>query len=194
MLPISSKETVRFTPVEQEKSTKNGKKAPKQPAPVYLLAVPTVAGRAAYTRELHAEGAVGVTEEDRLARLRGAIAEVAGREQQTQLSPLLDKLEQKKKLTQAESALLVDVERQVCSLHSEYAQVFAELVYAKQIGNIVACRMFLKGAEGLGVTFETDARGFLTLDTLDALPAGHIDQIGGKLQTLLWLPREKEKN
>lgn len=186
MLPITSKDVVRFTP-----ESARGEKPP-----VYLIAVPTMKGKAAYTRELLAEGVTGVGPAKLWQGLKDAIAEVVADKQQKEILGWMDRIENWKKKEPPRDLIdkVADVEQQILAEHQEYARLYAENNYAQEISSLIACRMFLKGVENLEVEFKTDRQGYVEMETLESLPLGHVSQIGQKIQALLFLPKVTAKN
>lgn len=184
MLPISTKELHRFTPKSCE-----GMDRP----PVYLLAVPTLAGRGEYRRQMALAGAANPPQEVLLRHLADAVRGVVAEDQRADLLALIARAQAAEELDPDDAQRLTDLERQLLPFHPPLAAAVADRLYHNELLPLVACKCFLRGVENVPVPFET-AGGRVTDDTLAALDQNHLHEAGWAAFALMFVPRGQEKN
>lgn len=70
-----------------------------------------------------------------------------------------------------------DLEAQMRRMYPPYARMLGEQTYWLETAPLVAARIFLKGGENVAVAVER-RNGRIPTELLDALPAGHVQEIG----------------
>lgn len=218
MLPISAKDTVRFTPPGLDGQSV---------APVYLLAVPTIRSRAAFRRELAAEGATFHDDDAMFQGLRDAVGRQFEHDQTTNadLQAVLDRFAAARRAAEEEAkepaetppaegtsepdrnaaaaeqkALREALAKQVGELESEmirrdpaFKRMLAERVHYLQIAPLLAAQLFLKGWEGVAVKFRRQADRVAD-DCLMQIPEDHLTAIGWKVMSMFRPTDAQTKN
>lgn len=187
MLPISTKEIIRFVPEscrEQEKP------------PTYLIAVPAEWAKQELRRQLILAGAVKPSREHLNAALIEGIREVAPAEKQDEQIALVKQLagyEDESKVPEGLARQIMDIEERVAVLYPPYAALCDAKRRHDDNLPILAARMFLKGAENVDVKFEM-TNGRVSDDTLAALDISHLQRVGYEAIALMYVSEEQEKN
>lgn len=205
MLPISGKETIRYTPLEfsaeaKASAEKSGKDISKfDNPPVYLLKVPTLMERQSFKRARNAYGVSHyITDKELLEELRKGVAEAVEAGQQAELLEIIDHFELLKEGDQSEDAKdlieqMAEIERVISGAYPRYAQMLADREYYLAITPIVAFRHFVKGIENSATPFEIKA-GLVSEDTVNQLSEMHVIEVGWKIMMLMHPSQEQEKN
>lgn len=185
MIPLSAKDQLPFTPVEG--------------GPTYQLAVPTMLSRAAFRRDVQAAGARYVQDTDMLEILRDGVRAVVEESGQGPLLDLIDNYEalrgEPDKLA-ADPELLKDlgeIEQAVSKHYAPYAEAEADRGHWLAVAPIVAFRHFVRGWEGLDVTFEARG-GRVTEACLAQVPENDILMVGYHCMTLMHPTQAQAKN
>lgn len=198
MLPVSPNELREFIPYEySEKAKAKAKKEKKSMAryanpPKYFVAVPDFKSRANMRRAMMAEGAIMPSQDIVFETLRKGIKEEVAPDQQEELLSIVEAVEQGK----ADEDTLIQytkIERQIASVTPDLARLMGEVEFYRQMMPIIACQMFLKGAENIKFELEFKS-GKLTDGCLNKLPSSHITEIGVFALSLMSLSEEQEKN
>lgn len=181
MLPVSSKELVRFTPEAEPRYT-------------YLLKVPTVQSRAAFQRDLTAAGAQHPSDEVVRAALREGIHSLFTETERAPLIELLDLLDvEGTELPETDVKQLEEVEMFVRSYHPPYARLIGERVFYHAMWRAIAVQNFVAGIEGEGAVYAAH-HGRMTEDALNRFPLEHLTEVAGKIMELMFPSKEQEKN
>lgn len=194
MIPLSSQETVRFTPAYY---------AEQANAPVYLVAVPTLKQRYAFRRALTAEGVAYVTDEQLYLIIRQGIREVIEDNEHAALLELVDQFEaglasggKDGEPSIPDASMIEDmakIERTLSQYYPPYLDAVAARDHWNNVAPIIAAQHFLRGWEGVDKAFETRG-GLVTEACLSRLPERDVSAIGWKAIILLAPNREQEKN
>lgn len=207
MLPISAKDTVRFTPADLDGQAG---------APVYIIAVPTMMGRAAWRRDVAAQGAKYPTDSERFAIMRRGVEELADDAQRGRLLDVIataaaERDDRPRELI-ADSPDLAKLHDILRANHPPYATFVSERQYWLEVAPIMAARRFLRGWENVfsfgasaapgsapgardaqALVFRLE-HGVVPDDLLDEMDPVHVDRIGWRAIGLLTLGRSAEKN
>jgi len=199
MLPISTKDLVRFTPDALKD---------REDAPVFLLKVPTMRENMAFTRVLLEEGLTYPSDVEYVETLRGAIIECVADDEQPALLQIVDEfegaIEAAKDRPIGEDApeqgdLMEHVNKIVSTLRPHYpplAQIIANRVYFVQMAPYVRTQMFLMKIDGDGAPALKRNFGRLNDDVVNAIEKrygdGTIAAIGNRIVELMQ-PTETEK-
>ncbi len=189
MLPLSAQETVRFIPSKYPEGD--------PAAPVYLLGVPTLLGRAVFQRAVTAQGARYVGDAELLEAARGDVRTLVVESQEAELLALLDAWEScqatggtpDEPLRQKMTALQDTLAQQA----GRYTQALADRVYFSTVAPLLAAQLFLKGLEHAPMPLPRRG-GLVTEEALAALPHEELLEVGWKALALLFLTKEQEKN
>ncbi|AWJ86321.1 hypothetical protein TSH58p_22665 (plasmid) [Azospirillum sp. TSH58] len=222
MLPVSTKDVIRFTPIldqiallgklqaqaetdEQRAAfadliAKAQGEADATPQPVYLLAVPSYLQRAAWRRDVRAAGAMYPGDAELFRALRDDLRACAP----ANLDELLAVVDE------AETASIGDVDPEAVerlgeidriarALGRRYAALEGDREFFLSVSPIIAARHFLLGWEGVKTADGTDAsferRGGLTTDeTLQHLGERELRSVGAKIIGLMRVGKDQEKN
>ncbi len=185
MLPISSKDTIRFTP--------DADKAKDKP-PVFLLAVPTVAGRAQWRRQVLASGAKYATEETQINCLKDGVKAVVEDSQQSELIDVLDDFTTANEKDRVDLLPKVkEIEETVSRFYPRYNELKADHAFWIEIAPICAAQMFLKGWENVDGEFKT-VNGLVELSSLSRLTAEQLLSVGLKIMESMTLTGDQAKN
>lgn len=215
MLPISARDVIDFTPPGLD----------GQPdAPVYRIAVPTILSRAAFRRELQAEGAVWHDDAALGRALRDALPALFDEEQAQALSATLDRFEaERARLEDAakdKAAMMTAGEPVAEPTEEEAKAVQAFRALADQVAELEAAarqahppfaRILAERAHYLSLAPLLAARMFLagwknvatpfkrlsgraTDDCLMRIPEDHLTMIGWKVMSLFRPSEAQAKN
>lgn len=198
-LPLSSRDTVRFTPKGLEGDNQ----------PVFLLEVPTIRSRAAFRRDLAIEGAIWHDDAAVLQAFKDGISALYDKDQAAVLHGLLDRLQQsdevegveataeaKQALAEARvkvSAEVAQLEQEVRRAHPAYMRVLAERAHWQTLAPLLAAQCFLKGWENVSHAFERRA-GRATDECLMKIDEAHLNEIGWKVIGLFRPSEAQAKN
>lgn len=194
MLPISTKETVRFTPEHYAREAETEAAAL---APVYLLSVPSLLRRSAWRRAVTEAGARYPGNDDVYAALRKDIRAL-GPGNAEELVAFVDDIaaklaEDADKLGQAEAERFAAITDAVLPMGGDFAKVIAAREHWSDVAFTLAAQHFLAGWENVEAPFER--RGGLVPEALlEQLPARDIAAIGGRVIALMTLGKVQEKN
>ena len=226
MILGSTKETVRYQPdVEialDEADAAAAKEAQAQGAPftaparpdplpddeaqpVYLLGIPSLAGKAKMRRAVMATGATYVADTQLRAELRKAVAELLpdGSPERVSSDAAIDMAEaladpDRKAEVDDEAkvklgAVLVEVEKWARRHWPPYAELLADSQFWWETTLRMCVVHFLRGWERKPEAFEARA-GECTEATLAAIPAAHFGRIGMKILSLMRPTESQQKN
>lgn len=215
MLPISTKEIVRFVPEECRKLDN---------PPTYLLAVPTEWGKAEFGRQMTTIAGKRPSDEHFRQALREGICEVVPVDQQEEQLATVQQhaaeqiAHEAAKAAHTEAAEhaedndlpppppfkaaegFVELDRRVTNIEDRIAALYppyAALLAARQRHDdylpVMAARLFLKGVENVDVPFNLTA-GRVSDETLAALDSHHLVRVGYELLGMMYVSRKQEKN
>lgn len=213
MLP-SAKDTLRFTPPSY---------AGRDDAPVYLLAVPTIRSRAAFRRELQAEGVVFSDDDTVFQALRDAVGRQFDPDTNVDLQRVFDRFVQarrdareaaenkpspvegaepvpetaeeaeQRQNLEALARQMADLEQEMRRADPAYARVLADNAHYTTIVPLLAAQMFLRGWEGLDAKFMR--RGDRATDEcLMKVPENDLLQVGWHVMGLFQVSEAQAKN
>ena len=193
MLPISTKEPVRFTPTRL---------AGKPDAPTFLLRVPTLRERIALDAAIAAEGVRYPTDAELARTLREAIAEHVVDEQQPELLVHVEGLEvatEEGKQPDPELATtLVEIGATLRPHHRALAEIEAERTRFLAIAMLVRAEMLILGVEGENAPPVERRGGRLTEACGEAIErrygAGTLYEIGARTVALTNPTADDAKN
>lgn len=185
MIPLSAKDLLPFTPVEG--------------GPTYQLAVPTMRQRAAYRRDVRAEGVRFVNDADLFELIRDGIRAVVETSAQGALLDTIDNYEpimrDAEKLA-ADPGLYrdaVEIETTIERHYPPLAQALADRGEWMAVAPLVAFRHFVRGWEGLDVPYEARA-GRVTEACLERIPENDIMAVGFRCIALMHPSQADAKN
>lgn len=186
MLPLSTRHPVRYTP----ESCRD-----EPAAPVYLVAVASVFGRAEFNALLVEHGLVSPSDDEARAALIDGIKAVVEEGQQQDLIDVIEQVAEHDggPLPDHLDKLYDQIDRQVRPHYRPYGRLVAARTRFFSLMPILACRFFLRGVENADFGLEFRG-GQLTDESLDRLPEGHAEAVGWKAWSLMSLLREQEKN
>ncbi|MBK3734949.1 hypothetical protein GAY29_17940 [Azospirillum brasilense] len=222
MLPVSTKDVIRFTPVldridilqklqtaadTDEARTafagliaKAQDEADAKPQPVYLLAVPSYLQRAAWRRDVRAAGAMYPGDAELFRALRDDLRACAP----VNLDDLLAVVDEAEAASNGEVdpeavERLGEIDRLARALGRRYAALEGDREFYLSVSPIIAARHFLLGWEGVKAEDGGDApferRGGLTTDeTLQHLDERELRAVGVKIIGLMRVGKDQEKN
>ncbi len=222
MLPVSTKDIVRFTPrldqlallkdLQAKAATDPERDAftplidglqaevAAEPQPVYHLGVANHFQRAAFRRDLRVTGATYPGDAALYQALREDLKEVAPYNLDTLLT-LIDEVEAAAQGEVAPDALngLETITRLARSLSGRYAAMEGDREFWLAVAPIVACRHFLLGWEGVKAADGNEApctrrRDLTTDEALAHLDEREIQVIGFKIMGLMRPSKDQEKN
>ena len=192
MLPISAKEPLRFTPDRY----RNQEGAIPDDAPVYLIAVPTLRGKAEFNRACVAAGLVTHDRAAIIATLREGVAEQIEADQAGPLVDMLDRIEAADADNPADERDL----RDFGVLHEDmrrhwprFAAMVADGVHYQQMAPVIAAQIFLAGWEGIETPFRR-RHGAVEENLLGVLPDEDVIAVGMKALELFAPSEEQAKN
>ncbi len=183
MLPLTKKDIISFTPSSYENKSK---------APVYLIGIPTLAGRANYRRKLKEEGLSYLTDEALLAVLRDGVTIAVEDHQQPEILAIIDEFESAEEKPEELVKKIQDIETQIQPIYPPYAKAVADREYYLSLMPIIAAQCFLQGIEN-GVKYEA-RNGLVTESCLESIPENDLIAIGWKAVSVLSPSKEQEKN
>lgn len=185
MLPISTKEIIRFVPEECRE---------QEHPPTYLLAVPTEWGKAELQRQMMATAGTRPADSHFTRALIEGIREVMLPDQQDDAVSAVERLTSMTVEPPPELVRRVgEIEDRVGALYPPYAALLAARKRHDDYHPVMAARLFLKGVENTDVTFTLTA-GRVSDETLAALSPRHVIRAGLELMQMMYLPKEQEKN
>lgn len=222
MLPVSTKDVIQFTPrldqlatltklreaadtqdqiagfdrlIEQVQSEIDA-----EAQPVYRLRVPSFFQRAAFRRDLRAEGATYPGDADLYKALRKDLHEVNPYNLDTLLE-LIDSVEAAAQGEVDPDALdgLETITRLARAAGGRYAAMEGDREFWLSVAPILACRHFLLGWEGVKAADGTAApfvrrRDITTDETLFHLEEAELRAVGFKIMSLMRPSKDMEKN
>lgn len=195
MLPISAREPVRFTPDHYR--SEDG--AVPAGAPVYLIAVPTLRGKAEFNRACVAAGLVTHDRTAMIATLREGVAAQIEEDQAGPLLDMLDRIETAGAGSEAGDAGgpdprdledFVILQNDMRRHWPRYAAMVADGVHYQQMAPVIAAQIFLAGWEGIEAPFRRQS-GQVGEELLGLLPEEDVIAIGIRALAL-FAPSEAE--
>lgn len=201
MLPLSSKDTIEFTPAHYEHATG---------APVYFIAVPTYQHRAAIRRSLAAMGAQYPTDEAMFALMREGIKEQVGESDVNALLEMLDAYEamlermgstlnsdvDNAQISDEDVALIATIKTLEDDLrrhHPPYAAALADRSYYLDLLPSMNFKHCVAGWSHADPKF-SHSFGVVSDDAINALPIRDVIAVGWHIQKLTVPSKELEKN
>lgn len=186
MLPISTKEIIRFVPEQCREMTD---------PPTYLLSVPSEWGKSELRRQMMSAAGARPTDEHFTRALLEGIREVMPVEHQAEHIEAVEKFSA---FDPAEAPIglsiqIAGIEERVASLYPPYAALLSARSRHDEYLPIMAARLFLKGVENVDVPFTLTA-GRVSDDTLAALDPKHLVRVGLELVGMMYVQRDREKN
>ncbi len=184
MLPVSSKQTVEFTPPDAME---------REPRPVFRLQVPTLLQRAQWRRALNEHGATYPSDAQLLAALREDLRAI----NPGNLDQLLEQVDAFEAAVDGEKLKLAPdmlaFETLCRGIGGAYSQALARRGYWGDLAPLVAAQMFVVGWEHAGPAFKRGHDG-VDHDALAALPDAWLRSVGWKAIGLMTLSGDAEKN
>lgn len=186
MLPITTKEEIRVVPAGLDE---------KDPAtPIYIMAVPTEAGKIMWRKDLAADGLHYPSDEELLDLLEEGLKATFPVEQQGPLLDILDKYVSNK--NDAPKELHAEMSKLQDRIASRFPPVRQTMMQRHEYLNLYplyAARRFLKRVENLDVTL-TFTGGCVSDESLVQLDESHLSQAGMKAINHTKLTKAQEKN
>jgi hypothetical protein len=207
MLPLTRNSLIRFTPPELEGTEK---------PPVYLIGIPSVAGRAELRRAIAAAGmrywpesdfskeARKYLEEVRPDNLADLLAVVDGLEAVKLPEPLpegeteseaaaaeRERLEAEAMAAREKWNELLELLSQQCP---RLGKMTGDNVHYSMLSPYISVAMFLRGWENVEPQFKRLSDGTVPHELLEELPPGHVGQIWRRINELMQPNRAQEKN
>lgn len=199
MLPITTKGLVPFTPDALKE---------RDPAPVFLLKVPSLRENMGFTRVLLEEGLIYPSDVEYIEALRGAITECVADDEQPDLLQIIDEFEGALEAARDRPAgedvpeqgdLIAKVNDIVGTLRPHYqslARIIANRVHFAQMAPYLRAQMFLMKIDGEPTLKRNFGR--LSDDTMNAIEekygAGTIAAIGNRIVELMSPTETERKN
>lgn len=185
MLPLTSKEPIRFTPTNYAKDDAK--------APVYLLNVPTIAGRADYRRDIIAEGLKYPQDSELHAALKDGIKSIVEESQQQELLDIIDKYNKSDKSARNLQEEMDEIEKTVGGNYSPYRKLLADRGYYVALAPVIAVMRFLKGIENSEINYKSK-NNLMDMEVIDLLPEEDVLEVGWKIISLMSMTNEQRKN
>jgi hypothetical protein len=219
MLPVSAKDTVPFVPWEYDlalaqvaltlaTTDQQVKSANEHIAqveghiaaadgkiPTYHIRVPSGRGRAAWRRDVAMAGARLPAKAELFEALRSGVKAIGP----SNLDELLAKLDLAEAIEAGKADPDADLAREISAFETQmmgdpgYSVLVAARTYWFEIAPLIAASHFLTGWENLDLPFARKGDR-VPDDLLDALPQGHVQQIGLKAINLMSVSKDQEKN
>jgi len=203
MLPISTQDVLRFTPLDAQNQDK---------PPVYMIGVPKQLERAAWRRDVRAQGATYPSELDRLTLMKKGVEEMARPEQKPELLAVIAEAiaarEEQPRAVIEDPPKLQRIGEILHQNYPPYAELLGEILhqnyppYAELLGErdywlsvapIMAARRFLQGWENVDLPFERQF-GLVPEALIEFIAEAHVAAIGWQAITRMTLSKEREKN
>jgi len=188
LIPISSKDIIRFTPSAYKDDPA---------APVYILSVPTIAGKAKFHREMAVNGCKFHSDEEFIQMLRegvNAVIEESQRASVLETIDVYDLYRKEKKESAADLALeIANIEKTILQHYQPYAELNADRNFYFSMYPIILTSLFLKGWENKEPAFKKTG-DHISEESINAISAGDLNEIGMKLMELMSPSGKTEKN
>ncbi len=182
ILPAKAGDLLRVTPEGDEP----GK-------PVYLVAVPSLAERARWRRDIGALGASAVAEKTLQEVLRAAIERTASPVERDAAFALLDAVAKDPDAPETVRRGLAAIEEAAIRADPDYARLVADSRHWWETAALVAARLFLRCWENQSLPFRREA-GSVPDALLERLPESHLHAVGLRAILAMTLTRTQEKN
>lgn len=185
MIPISAKERIFYTPEHYEGA---------EDAPVYELAVPTVAGKALWHREINTLGARSRSQAEMIELVRQGVRDLYPAEGQ---GGALETVAAYEAAGDAPDEALGDrfvaIEEIVARDYEPYRTAIADRGYFLEMLPLIAADLFLVGVTGRddGIVLEN---GRPTAESLNKLPHRDLIAVGYKAVAMMSPDAETKKN
>jgi len=187
MIPTSSKDILRV-PIEGTDI-------------VYLVRPSKQRERAAFNRDLRAEGAVMYSEQQMFAAIRAGIRRSVAEDQRLELLGIVDDFAYNRKrqeegaeeLNEELAQKALEIETFLRRHDREYSGIEADRAYWLELAPVFAFQRFVVGWENLDVTPERMG-GQLTDACMEQIPREHIDLVGWEAIILMSPGKVERKN
>ena len=188
MLPISTQDVTRFIPLDAQNQDK---------PPVYMIGVPKQLERAAWRRDVRAQGATYPSELDRLTLMKKGVEEMARPEQKPELLAVIAEAiaarEEQPRAVIEDPPKLQRIGEILRQNYPPYAELLGERDYWLSVAPIMAARRFLQGWENVDLPFERQF-GLVPEALMEFIAEAHVAAIGWQAITRMTLSKEREKN